>query len=189
MARKKIHPDFPNYLFYDDGRIQNIQPLKYSPLHGKFISNPNYLKFKKFRVHPRWRHLFCGLVDKDGKPNVTVHIHKIVAQLFVPNPEGKLHVIHKNGNKKNNHYTNLKWVTQADINYIGEENGTRNMKKQAAIMRKNGGLRDWTVGEIQLLMRHKSKGTSWRKIASMLKRTPATVQVKYSTLKKNETAQ
>lgn len=182
----KTHPLYPDYRIYGDGRIQNIAPYKFHAKYGR-IDNGWFLTFKKHRKHPKWGHLFCSLVRGDGKkPDATVHVHKIVAQLFVPNPERKLHVIHVDGNKKNNHYTNLKWVSQADINYIQYESGKRDPIKEARNMRKNGGIRDWSRSEIKKLLRLRDKkNMSWKKIVRMMKgRTIGTCQVKYSTYHK-----
>lgn len=41
-------------------------------------------------------------------------IHRLVAQYFVDNIDGKLNVDHIDTNRKNNNYTNLRWVTSKE---------------------------------------------------------------------------
>ena len=43
--------------------------------------------------------------------SVMKSVHRIVAEVFVPNPYGYSEVNHKDGNKKNNCAANLEWVT------------------------------------------------------------------------------
>lgn len=44
----------------------------------------------------------------------TFKIHRLVAQIFIPNPENKICVNHKDGNKLNNNVNNLEWVTYSE---------------------------------------------------------------------------
>lgn len=41
-------------------------------------------------------------------------VHRLVADVFVPNPEGHPLVLHKDGTRTNNKATNLYWGTQKD---------------------------------------------------------------------------
>lgn len=43
-----------------------------------------------------------------------LYVHRIVAELFVPNPENKRYVDHIDNDKTNNVYTNLDWVTNSE---------------------------------------------------------------------------
>lgn len=54
-----------------------------------------------------------------------IYIHRLVATLFIENdnPNLKTDINHKDGNKLNNHYTNLEWVTKSDNTNHAIENG------------------------------------------------------------------
>lgn len=92
--KTKTHPKYPGYLFYDDGRIQNVNER-----------NPHYKKFLKLQIFENRVTVFITLHKKAAN----IRLDKITAELFVPNPEKKKFVIHKDGNARNIHYTNLEW--------------------------------------------------------------------------------
>ena len=50
------------------------------------------------------------ILSKEGKTK-TLKIHRMVAMAFIPNPENKRDVNHKDLDKTNNHVDNLEWVT------------------------------------------------------------------------------
>lgn len=49
-----------------------------------------------------------------GKVRKHKLIHRMVAEMFVPNPENKSEVNHIDGNKLNNNASNLEWVTSSE---------------------------------------------------------------------------
>jgi hypothetical protein len=71
----------------------------------------------------RTNKILCLAKSKSGYPCIAttiggrggkhyfLKVHRLVASAFVPNPDKKPYVNHKDGIKCNNHYTNLEWVT------------------------------------------------------------------------------
>jgi hypothetical protein len=88
---------------------------------------------KPYTIKPReLKHKICqggyhqvGLFDIDGvsKP---FKVHRLVAQYFVPNPEGLPEVNHKDEDKDNNRSDNLEWVTHIE----NCNHGTRNERSK-----------------------------------------------------------
>lgn len=90
--RKKIIKDYPAYEIYDDGRV-------YSHKRNKF------LKAVKNNSGYETVNLYNGSI----KGRRSCSVHRLVAESFVKNPKRYDEINHKDGDKTNNHYTNLEW--------------------------------------------------------------------------------
>jgi len=58
----------------------------------------------------------------------TYLIHRLVAKYYHENKNNKPCVNHKDGNKRNNHYKNIEWVTHAENNQHAYDNNLNTVK-------------------------------------------------------------
>lgn len=56
---------------------------------------------------------YCHIGLHNGKP-IQYRLHRIIAKTFIPNPENKPQVNHKDGNRSNNNISNLEWCTASE---------------------------------------------------------------------------
>lgn len=80
------------------------------------------VKAQKLMKQHQNRGYLISHICKKGK-HFNLKIHRAVAEAFIPNPEGKREVNHIDGNKMNNHSSNLEWVTPSENIRHARENG------------------------------------------------------------------
>ena len=75
---------------------------------GYFVSSMGRVRHGERMLKPQKKGVdYTGLRIR-GK---YIAVHRIVAQAFIPNPEGLPEVNHKDGDKRNNAVENLEWVS------------------------------------------------------------------------------
>ena len=75
-----------------------------------FMRNPDGNILKPQADNKGYMRLSCTIERK----KVRFKLHRLVAEHFIDNPDGKPQVNHKDGNKRNNAAYNLEWTTNAE---------------------------------------------------------------------------
>ena len=104
----KVYPKNENYLVSDTGLIKSV---RYNKL---LIPKKTWDGYLRIQI---WNHNKSHFISW----------HRVVAETWIPNPENKPFVNHKDCNRSNNCFANLEWCTQKEnINYSQKINSSYN---------------------------------------------------------------
>lgn len=91
-------PDFPAYSISDHGRVR------------RDVGGGGAVPGRILKYNTMTSGYYCVQLWRDSKPHPR-SIHRLVATVFLPEPDpGNTEVAHCDGNKKNNHVSNLRWT-------------------------------------------------------------------------------
>lgn len=93
------------------------------------------------------------LTNESGR--LKLRVHRILAELFIPNPKNKSHIDHINNNKSDNRLCNLRWATPSEnnTNRLKLKNNTSGYTGVSVI--NDGGYNYW----LAIIEKNKSKIT------------------------------
>lgn len=97
------------YMVSSDGRIKSLYFVKRPRNQNK---EKYYYRELIMSPHKNKGYMVIGLSNINYRH--TYRIHRLVAEAFIPNIDNKPEVNHKDGNKENNSYLNLEWVTRQE---------------------------------------------------------------------------
>lgn len=166
---------FPHYEVSNKGRVRSLDRYSYHPQGRRLIKG----KILEGGIDSYGYHIVL-LYFSSGGNRWTAKVHRLVAEAFIPNPENKPEVNHKDGNKLNNHVDNLEWVTSSENIQHAFEKGLRvgpNKKRVARLDKdtkevleiyesmssvKDQGFNRGHVGEVCRGIRKTHGGFSWK---------------------------
>ena len=128
-----------NYVITKDGKVKNLitgRVLKHS------MSGNGY---------------FTVYVDR-----VNCLLHRLLAETFIPNPENKPCINHKDGNKQNNNLDNLEWCDKKENNLHAVKTGLRHYNHRFGEKSSNHKL---TQKDVDYIRKYYGKPLKGRQLA------------------------
>lgn len=135
--------------------------IEWKPVYGwedyYEVSNTALVRRIKGGERTRFMRELPGSKTSHGYRNITLtrngkctkyYIHRLVALSFIPNPENKPQINHKDGNGLNNDITNLEWVTSRE-NLIHR---SRVLKKEIGEAHHAATLKNSAISKVRALV-------------------------------------
>lgn len=112
----RVVTDYPDYEISSLGRVRSWKKGNNGRVVGRRADEPRILRPAQFGN-------YFGVVLCGGGRMEKRYLHRLVATAFIPNPENKREVNHKDGVKDNNALSNLEWMTLQENRKHASETG------------------------------------------------------------------
>lgn len=122
----KTHENFKDF---DNYEISNYGRLKYK-IQSKYKITLGSKQSDGYRT---------ASLKTNGK-QIRISIHRLVALLFIQNPENKSYVNHIDGNRENNNINNLEWTTPSENSQHAHDTGLIKSKKSIYQLDENNNI-------------------------------------------------
>lgn len=143
-------------------QVSNFGRVKALPVRLFVRSNNTRLYRGKIKASTKMRNGYMATWLKVDNKKKIVYVHRLIAEAFIPNPDSKPQINHRDGDKCNNKLSNLEWVTAEENaqhaqltglanNPKGEDNGRAVLSKEEALKIKTL-CQTHTTEEIRLLL-------------------------------------
>lgn len=113
-------PFLPGRFASSNGRLK-------THLNSKRVIDPKHEKILTSKVNSAGYFILCIGYKKSKRSFL---VHRIVAMVFIDNPESKPEINHIDGDKTNNKVSNLEWCTRVENMKHAKDTGLMNINRK-----------------------------------------------------------